>query len=203
MTFLDGYCLHTPEPKHCAAVGEALARLHLAGADFPLFRANTLSVDGWSALFEPWSARADEVAPGLRDMIAEELQFLPTHWPQGLAAGVVHADLFPDNVLFLDDELSGLIDFYFACNDLFAYDLAITFNAWCFDANFSYDREKGRALIEGYARIRALSAAEYAAFQTLAPLPRCASCSRVSSMRSMCRKALWCVPRTLASIWPN
>jgi homoserine kinase type II len=168
VTFLDGYSLHLPEPRHCAAVGEALAQLHRAGADFPLRRANTLSLAGWRALFEPCADRADEIAPGLSRLIAEELVFLERAWPRDLPQGVVHADLFPDNVLFLDDGLSGLIDFYFACCDTLAYDLAICLNAWCFDEGFAYDAARGRALIEGYCRTRPLIDAEYVAFPVLA-----------------------------------
>lgn len=168
VTFLDGYSLHLPEPKHCKAVGEALGQLHLAGADFALRRANTLSLAGWRALFEPYADRADEIAPGLSRLIAEELGFLERAWPRDLPQGVVHADLFPDNVLFLDDELSGLIDFYFACCDMLAYDLAICLNAWCFDGRFVYDAARGRALIEGYRKVRPLSDAEHAAFPVLA-----------------------------------
>jgi homoserine kinase type II len=168
VTFLDGYALNHPEESHCAALGEALARLHLAGEGFELSRPNALSVTGWRPLFETQSARADEIAPGLRELIANELDYLECKWPKDLPSGIVHADLFPDNVLFLGDRLSGLIDFYFACNDAFAYDLAISFNAWCFDSAGVYDKDKGRALIDAYRRKRTLSAGELSAFPLLA-----------------------------------
>ncbi|HMK88285.1 MAG TPA: homoserine kinase [Methylocystis sp.] len=168
VTFLDGYSLHLPEPKHCRAVGAALARLHLAGADFSLRRANTLSLSGWRSLFEQHADRAHTVQPGLAELVTDELAFLFRAWPKDLPQGVVHADLFPDNVLFLDDELSGLIDFYFACNDMLAYDLMICLNAWCFDESFAYDARRGRALFEGYRAIRSLSATEHAALPVLA-----------------------------------
>ncbi len=168
VTFLDGYALQHPEPKHCAALGEALARLHIAGEGFSLRRANALSVNDWRRLFEPYAGRADETSPGLRLVIADELDHLERNWPQDLAGGVIHADLFPDNVLFLGDRVSGLIDFYFACCDAFAYDLAISFNAWCFDAKGRYDADKGRALIDAYRGLRPLSALELAAFPLLA-----------------------------------
>ena len=167
VTFLDGYALQHPEAKHCAALGEALAKLHLAGQTFPQRRPNALSVDGWRKLFAPYAGRADETSPGLRRLIADELDYLERNWPQDLARGVIHADLFPDNVLFLGDRISGLIDFYFACYDSFAYDLAICFNAWCFDDKWRYDLGKGRALLSGYCRLRPLSAAEFAAFPRL------------------------------------
>ena len=117
VTFLDGLWVRGPNARHCAEVGQALARMHLAGADFSLTRANALSVTGWPSLLCASEARADEVAPGLRGESDAELAFLRAHWPAGLPGGVIHADLFNDNVFFIDEKLSGLIDFYFACND--------------------------------------------------------------------------------------
>lgn len=168
VTFLDGYSIHHPEPTHCAALGEALARLHVAGAGFPLRRANALSVDAWRKLFVPAAARADEVAEGLRDTVESALDELERDWPRDLPSGVIHADLFPDNVFFLGDRISGLIDFYFACVDAYAYDLAICFNAWCFDENHRYVPEKGVALLDSYRRLRPLSPQEIRAFPLLA-----------------------------------
>jgi len=168
VTFLDGYSIHHPEPAHCAALGDALARLHLAGEGFALTRANALSLHGWRPLFSPLAARADEMAEGLRDLIESELDHLERHWPQGLPGGVIHADLFPDNVFFLGDRISGLIDFYFACTDAFAYDLAICLNAWCFDENHRYQPEKGEALAAAYRRLRPFAREEIAAFPLLA-----------------------------------
>jgi homoserine kinase type II len=167
VTFLEGYAIHHPEAKHCAALGEALAKLHIAGEGFALQRANALSVASWRGLFEPQAERANEIAPGLRDLIMEELERLERDWPTHLPRGVIHADLFPDNVLFLGDRVSGLIDFYFACCDAYAYDLAVSFNAWCFNADWRYDAEKGGALVKAYRRLRPLSQAELAAFPTL------------------------------------
>jgi homoserine kinase type II len=168
VTFLDGLWPKRPETRHCAAVGEALARMHVAGADFPLRRANALSVAGWEPLFRRAEARADEVLPGLAVAIAQELSHLERHWPAGLPSGVIHADMFPDNVFFLGDRLSGVIDYYFACDDAFAYDLAICLNAWCFEPDASFNITKGMAMIAGYQRVRALSEAEQAALPTLA-----------------------------------
>lgn len=167
-TFLDGYSVHRPEKVHCAALGEALARLHIAGEDFPMRRVNALSIADWRPLFEPAAARADEVAAGLADVVRDELDYLDSHWPRDLPSGVIHADLFPDNVFFLGDKVSGLIDFYFACTDAYAYDLAICLNAWCFDAAHAYEPEKGAALLAAYRRLRPLGPAEIAAFPTLA-----------------------------------
>jgi homoserine kinase type II len=167
VTFLDGVSIRRPHPVHCAAVGEALARLHLAGADFALRRANALSVAGWRPLYDRASARADGVQPGLDEAIAAELGKLEASWPRDLPQGVIHADLFPDNVFFLGDRLSGLIDFYFACTDTLVYDVAICLNAWCFETDHSYNVTKGRALLQAYGRIRTLSPGEHAALPLL------------------------------------
>lgn len=168
ITFLDGYSVQHPEAAHCAALGSAVAEFHLAGADFAPRRANALSVDGWRPLFAPCASRAEEVASGLRALVEAELDHLESRWPRGLPSGVIHADLFPDNVFFLGDRISGLIDFYFACTDAYAYDLAICLNAWCFDAERRYEPEKGAALLDAYRRRRPLAAEEIAAFPTLA-----------------------------------
>ena len=167
VTFLDGMWMRRVDARHCAAVGEALARLHLAGADFSMRRANALSVEGWRPLHDAAAARADGVQPGLRDAIAQELDHLERSWPRDLPQGVIHADLFPDNIFFLGDRLSGLIDFYFACTDTLAYDVAICLNAWCFEQDHSYNITKGRNLLQAYRRVRALSDAELEAMPLL------------------------------------
>jgi homoserine kinase type II len=168
ITFLDGLWIRRPSATHCAALGEALANLHLAGLDFGRKRRNTLSVDGWRPLFEHCRDRANEVQRNLRDLIEKELAALERDWPRGLPQGVIHADLFPDNVFFLGDTLSGMIDFYFACNDALAYDIAVCLNAWCFEADHSYNVTKGRALLQAYARARPLGEEERAALPWLA-----------------------------------
>jgi homoserine kinase type II len=162
VTFLDGMSTRRPSVAHCAAVGAALANLHLAGADFPMRRRNALSVDGWRPLYVASAAGADSVQPGLRETIEREVTMLEGAWPSGLPEGVIHADLFPDNVFFLGDQLSGLIDFYFACTDTLAYDVAICLNAWCFEPDHAYNVTKGRALLQGYVSVRPLSAEERA-----------------------------------------
>jgi len=168
VTFLQGVWVRRPRTEHCAAVGEALARLHLAAADFPGRRANALSLAGWQSIATASAPRADEVAAGLGAEIAAELRHLETCWPTALPAGVIHADLFPDNVFFLGETLSGLIDFYFACNDMLAYDLAICLNAWCFETDLSLNVTKARALLNSYRRVRPLSEAEIEALPLLA-----------------------------------
>jgi homoserine kinase type II len=168
VTFLDGMWIRRPNPGHCAAVVEALANLHLAGSDFRIRRDNALSLHAWRPLYEQARAKGDGVRAGLCEEIARELDVLERAWPVGLPEGVIHADLFPDNVFFLGDKLSGLIDFYFACTDTLAYDVAICLNAWCFEADHAYNVTKGRALLKAYARVRALSERELAAFPMLA-----------------------------------
>jgi homoserine kinase type II len=168
VTFLEGLWIRRPTPAHCAAVGEALARLHLAGADFSKTRANALGIESWRPLYEHEKSRGDSVRAGLCADIARELDALDAAWPRSLPQGVIHADLFPDNVFFLGGTLSGLIDFYFACTDTLAYDVAICLNAWCFEPDHSYNVTKGRALVRAYAKVRKLSRAELDALPVLA-----------------------------------
>jgi homoserine kinase type II len=168
ITFLDGMWIRRPSPAHCGALGEALARLHLAGLDFKHSRVNALSVNGWRSLYESCSARANEVQPDLKRFLAAELSHLESAWPSKLPQGVIHADLFPDNVFFLGNKLSGLIDFYFACTDTLAYDVAICLNAWCFESDHSYNVTKGRTLLQAYALVRKLSHEERHALPLLA-----------------------------------
>ncbi|HRD76116.1 MAG TPA: homoserine kinase [Hyphomicrobiaceae bacterium] len=167
VTFLEGVWIRRPRVEHCAAVGAALARMHLAGQDFALRRENALGWRGWRPLFDRFAPRADEVSKGLGSLIASELDHLEASWPNSLPAGVIHADLFPDNVFFLNDELSGLIDFYFACNDALAYDVAVCLNAWCFEPDHAFNVTKGRALLRGYLGVRALLPDERAALPML------------------------------------
>src|ERR1700756_2805598 len=168
VTFLAGMWPRRIQPFHCAAVGAALAALHRAGATFGMTRRNDLSVAGWRRLYETCRCRATEVHPGLADELGAELDLLEAEWPRELPAGVIHADLFPDNVFFRDRDVSGLIDFYFACTDFLAYDLAICLNAWCFEADASLNVTKARLLLDGYRRVRPLTAAELASLPLLA-----------------------------------
>jgi len=167
-TFLDGLWPRRIQPFHCAGVGGALARLHLAGASFGMRRANNLSLEGWRRLEGTIHARADEVRPGLAAEIAAELVALDHLWPDDLPTGVIHADLFPDNVFFRGEQVSGLIDFYFACTDFLAYDLAICLNAWCFETDGSFNVTKARLLIGAYQAMRPLGEAELRALPILA-----------------------------------
>jgi homoserine kinase type II len=168
VSFLDGMWPRRIHPFHCAALGEALARLHLAGANFPLRRPNNFSVAGWRQLFDTCRARAHEVRPGLAEELGQELDALEREWPQHLPEGVIHADLFPDNIFFRREAVSGLIDFYFACTDFLAYDLAICLNAWCFESDGSFNVTKARLMLASYRAVRPLDAAEFTALPLLA-----------------------------------
>ena len=168
VTFLNGMWPRRIDPVHCAGLGGALARLHLAGASFAMVRPNDLGPAGWRRLHERCRGRADEVQPGLADELGEELALLEAAWPRDLPAGVIHADLFPDNVFFRDHELSGLIDFYFACTDFLAYDVAICLNAWCFEPDVSFNVTKARLLVRNYCAVRPLAPAELGALPLLA-----------------------------------
>jgi homoserine kinase type II len=168
VSFLDGMWPRRIQPFHCAGVGDALARLHHAGVSFPLRRANDLSVAGWRKLFEACRGRAHEVRAGLAEEIGTELSTLERDWPQHLPAGVIHADLFPDNVFFRGERVSGLIDFYFACTDFLAYDLAVCLNAWCFEGDGSFNVTKARLMLASYRAVRPLAAEEFATLPLLA-----------------------------------
>lgn len=167
-TFLEGMWTRRPTAENCRALGAAMAAMHLAADDYEMTRPNALSVESWRPLFEAAGPDKERVEPGLAEEIEAELAFLEAHWPRDLPAGVIHADLFPDNVFFLGGKLSGLIDFYFACNDILAYDLAICLCAWCFEVDGALNVTKARALIEGYQGVRPFSAAEFDALPVLA-----------------------------------
>ncbi len=166
-TFLPGVWPRRVRLDHCGPVGTALAALHLAGADYAPTRRNALGPHGWLPLLDRARERADEVQPGLARELDTALTGILETWPRDLAIGHIHADLFPDNVFFLDDQLSGLIDFYFAATDILAYDVAICLNAWCFEPDFAFNVTKARALLSGYTAVRPLSPAERTALPVL------------------------------------
>ncbi|NVK34416.1 MAG: homoserine kinase [Rhodobacteraceae bacterium] len=168
VTFLEGMWVRRPKVAHCSELGAGMAKMHLAGLDFGMTRTNSLSVHGWRPLYEQSGSRSDTVSPGLCKIVEDELDFLEQNWPNDLPFGVIHADLFPDNVFFLQDKLSGLIDFYFACTDALTYDLAICLNAWCFESDGSFNVTKARALLNGYQSVRTLDEKEFNALPILA-----------------------------------
>ena len=167
VSFLEGRSVKTPRPEHCRALGAAMAQMHLAGDGFELTRPNNHGLGNWQALFERCHSRADEVSPDLTRAMERELTRLKENWPGSLPTGIIHADLFPDNVFFMQGDMSGLIDFYFACNDFYAYDLAIALNAWCFEADATFNVTKARALLSGYQNLRPLAPEEIDAMPIL------------------------------------
>ncbi len=160
VSFLNGVSVSRPTPRHCREAGGGLARLHLAGEGFPGTRENALGAQTWKGLFEGQQASADRLTPGLAQAIAVDLQTLATAWPEGLPRGVIHADFFPDNVFFVRGRFAAAIDFYFACNDTLAYDLAVCLVSWCFDPDGRFKPDHARALIAGYQATRPLEPAE-------------------------------------------
>ncbi|MBN8830193.1 MAG: homoserine kinase [Sphingomonadales bacterium] len=167
--FLSGVSVTQPTPAQARSTGAALGQLHRAAEDFAGTRPNALGLEGWHRLADACGDGFDQIAPGLGARVREELAFLDAHWPAQLDHCVIHADLFPDNVLMRGDEVGGLIDFYFSCTDIRAYDVAITHGAWCFSpdgAEFHADVAAG--LMAGYVEAHGLTAAEYAALPILA-----------------------------------
>lgn len=160
VSFLEGMWPRRIQPRHCAALGEGLAAMHLAGADFKMRRVNNLSVAGWRPLLHRCEERAHEVQPELALELEAELLHLEAYWPEDLPAGLIHADLFPDNVFFKGEVLSGFIDFYFSCTDFFAYDLAVCLNAWCFEPDGQFNVTKARLMLSSYRRVRPVSGRE-------------------------------------------
>ena len=168
--FLPGVSVSAPTPGQAHAVGRALAQMQLAAADFPGRRENAMGRAEWQRLAQECGQDGlADIDPAFASLIARELPATIAQWPEGLPRGTIHADLFPDNVLMLGDAVTGLIDFYFACTDLFAYDLAVTHAAWCFSSDgTAFDPALSAALIAGYEQVRPLSSEERAALPLLA-----------------------------------
>lgn len=164
VTFLQGMWPRKIAPEHCQELGKALAVMHQAGKSFAMSRANSLSLEGWRKLFARTGQSGEDLEKGLVAKLAAELEHLGKHWPaapaEDLPAGVIHADLFPDNVFFLDGKCSGLIDYYFACTDFLAYDVAICLNAWCFEPDGAFNVTKANRLFASYESVRPLSKRE-------------------------------------------
>ncbi len=167
-SFLPGLSVRRPSAAHCRQAGEGMAWLHLAGEGFGGRRANTLGHDCWARMFHPLRKAAEDLKPGLADTVEADLAAFAAGWPKGLPEGTIHADFFPDNVFFQDGKFAGAIDFYFACTDALAYDIAVALNAWCFESDGSFNLTSARAFIAGYEQRRPLSDAERAALPMLA-----------------------------------
>jgi homoserine kinase type II len=173
VSFLKGMWPRRIAPWHCGELGRAQAEMHLAGMSYDVRRDNALSLAGWRGLYERVGDAAEKVEPGLHAELGRELDTLTQAWPilipeAELPAGVIHADLFPDNVFFLDNRCSGLIDFYFACTDFLAYDIAICLNAWCFEPEGDFNVTKAHRLLASYESVRPLIPAERDALPLLA-----------------------------------
>jgi homoserine kinase type II len=167
--FLPGVSVDEPSAAQAHAVGQALAGIHLDSAGFPGQRNNALGLAQWHKLFAGCGEDGlRSIDPALPDLVANELASLSANWPDALPHSVIHADLFPDNVLLLGDTVTGLIDFYFACTDITAYDLAVTHSAWCFARDGGFRSDVAEALVGGYLERRPLSEAEWAALPLLA-----------------------------------
>lgn len=167
-SFLDGTWSRYPNREKCAELGRTLAHMHLNCAPVTRRRANALGPDSWRPLLDSIGDRAVGVGDGIKDSIRDRLDTILSGWPTNMPTGVIHADLFPNNVLFIGDRLTGVIDFYFACDDILAYDLGICMNSWCFEPDGSFNLTKSRAMLKGYESVRALSAAEIEAIPILA-----------------------------------
>jgi homoserine kinase type II len=168
VSFLSGLAVRRPSAAHCREAGAGLARLHLAAAGFPGSRANDLGQAAWAPMFSELAQAAEDLKPGLSATISSDLEQLAAHWPKGLPEGIVHADFFPDNVFFNQGKFAGAIDFYFACDDALAYDVAVALNAWCFEPDGSFNITSGRQLVAGYESVRKLSDLERSALPVLA-----------------------------------
>ena len=168
ISFLKGSWKADPSVTECAKAGAFFANLHRRQAGFALNRPNSLSLAGWKELYVKIKSELHIIDTHLSDYIAEELNYLEKNFPHHLPIGHIHADLFPDNVFFDDNNISGVIDFYFSCTDILAYDLAICVNAWCFDRDFQFNSAKAEALLKEYQEIRPLSVEEKASLQCLA-----------------------------------
>lgn len=168
VSFLNGVWPRRIQPHHTADLGEAVARMHRAGDSFGETRPNDLGLAQWRPLYDQVAGRADEIAAGLSAEISAELDALEANWPKGLPTGIIHADLFPDNVFFIGGEFSGIIDFYFACTDAYAYELAICLNAWCFEHRAEFNITKARRLLNAYRQARGFTPQELNALPVLA-----------------------------------
>ncbi|WP_372783038.1 homoserine kinase [Phenylobacterium sp.] len=168
VSFLSGLSVRRPTAAHCREAGAGLAELHLAAQGFPLARANDLGQAAWAPLFKDLTDAAENLKPGLAKTISSDLELLAASWPGALPEGVIHADYFPDNVFFAQGKFAGAIDFYFACVDALAYDIAVGLNAWCFEPDGSFNITSARQLVAGYESRRPLSDLERSALPVLA-----------------------------------
>ena len=157
VSFLEGHSKTQFKNAHLKELGHAMATMHIAAEGFELTRANTLSLSGWRMLADGLSDKLDTILSGLSGAVEKEISWLERHWPTGLPRGIIHADLFPDNVFFTGNHLSGVIDYYFACEDFLAYELAICMNCWCFEPSHEFNVTKAGHMINAYDKVRQLT----------------------------------------------
>ena len=167
VSFLNGKKVIDITETHCQQVGEVLASLHLQTKDFNEKRLNSMSYTQWENIFLKCKNQSNQNFTHMLPIIEEELSYLKNNWPNDLPNGIVHADVFQDNVFFQKNIFSGLIDFYFSCNDFLAYDIALTINAWCFDEQNVFNKNRYQALIKGYESQRQLTTEEKKFFSIL------------------------------------
>lgn len=156
-SFLYGKSTINIKNEHCSLVGQTLADIHQKTVNLDIYRDNNLSFNHWSNLYKSIKYPIKDLQNNLDKEIVKELNFLTSNWPQNLPLGIIHGDLFPDNIFFDASSLSGVIDFYFACNEFYAFDIAICINAWCFEKDNSFNITKAKHLLEGYKKFRDLS----------------------------------------------
>ncbi len=180
--FLPGVSVGQPTPEQARAVGHALAQVHLAVEEFEGHRRNSMGLAAWKSLMDGCGEDGlRSIHPELGRIVSDELALLEREWPESLPHSIIHADLFPDNVLMHGNEVSGLIDFYFACDDITAYDVAVTHAAWCFsDDGAQFDSTISSALLAGYEELKSLLPEEREALPILA---------RGASMRFLATRA--------------
>ena len=160
VSFLEGKAKKNLSPNNCKSIGVEVAKMHEITKNFKIKRQNDLSVNSWRNLFDSVKDKCSNINKELPKLIEENLNDVENKWPENLPKGIIHADLFHDNIFFIQDNLSGIIDFYFSCEDFYAFDIAICFNALCFDGvkeNLSFNVTKAKKFIDGYSSIRRLS----------------------------------------------
>jgi len=167
ITFLEGKKIDEIEPIHCLQVGEMISQFQKITKNFVPKRKNGLLIYNWKKIFNKCLEIKNHKYINLIDTIKNEFEYLEKKWPEFLPKGIIHGDIFKDNVFFKNNKLSGLIDFYFSCNDYYAYELAITTNAWCFDKNNSFINNNFDSLLNGYLKFSKLKDDEKKNLNTL------------------------------------
>ena len=157
VTFLNGQSKNKITSEECFEIGKITAQLHEITKKFDINRKNNLSIENWESIFEKTIKQKIDLDESIIKKTKNYLNFLKDKWPKNLPQGIIHADLFPDNIFFTNNKVSGIIDFYFACNDFFAYEIAICINSLCFDNNSTFNMTKAKNLIDGYTSIKTLS----------------------------------------------